>query len=155
MSRRFFKPFVGFKYDKGINGKRILVLGASFYCDGKKDKCKFFSDCTNPLKKDSSRFDRICPEYAENGLRLSKEPLNAISGNDVPIYQVFANFMRQFVDDKEEDVWQRMAFTNYVQFFVPTVALQPVRCPKSGNMTNNAAYSATGLVRELIRRLKT
>lgn len=123
-TNRFFKPFVGSKYDKGISGKRILVLGASFYCnkDGKdgRYKCQFFDECTSPAKKDSSKFDRTCPIYAENGLRLSEEPSNAISEN-YKTYQVFANFMRQFVDDEEEDVWQRMAFTDYVQFFLPTI----------------------------------
>ena len=121
---RFFKPFVGSNYQEGINGKKILVLGASFYCnkDGKdgRIKCKFFEQCTDPAKKDSSKFDRTCPIYAENGLRLSEEPSNAISEN-YKTYQVFANFMRQFVDNEEEDVWQRMAFTDYVQFFLPTV----------------------------------
>mgnify|MGYP002857681724 CR=1 FL=1 len=124
MSKRFFKPFVGSKYAKGINGKKILVLGASFYCnkDGKEGryKCRFFDECTSPVWKDSSRFDSICPAYAENGLRLSEEPSNAIAEN-YKTYQVFANFMRQFINDKEEDVWQRMAFTDYVQFFLPTI----------------------------------
>ena len=27
---QFFEPFVGKRYAEGINGKRILVLGASF-----------------------------------------------------------------------------------------------------------------------------
>ncbi len=121
---RFFKPFVGSMYHHGINGKKILVLGASFYCnkDGKdgRYKCQFFDECTNPVKKDSSRFNLSCPIYAGTGLRLSEEPSNAISEN-YKTYQVFANFIRQFVEDKDEDVWQRMAFTDYLQFFSPTV----------------------------------
>ena len=121
---RFFKPFVGSMYHHGINGKKILVLGASFYCnkDGKdgRYRCQFFDECTNPVKKDSSRFNLSCPIYAGTGLRLSEEPSNAISEN-YKTYQVFANFIRQFVEDKDEDVWQRMAFTDYLQFFSPTV----------------------------------
>lgn len=31
MEKRFFKPFVGDRYQEGINGKKILVVGASFY----------------------------------------------------------------------------------------------------------------------------
>lgn len=124
MNQRFFKPFVGLRFQQGIQGKKILVLGASFYCnkDGKdgRYKCQFFDECTNPVKKDSSRFDLSCPIYAGTGLRLSEEPSNAISGN-YKTYQVFANFIRQFVEDKDEDVCQRMAFTNYLQFFSPTV----------------------------------
>ena len=51
---------------------------------------------------------------------MSEEPSNAIAEN-YRAYQNFASFMQQFVDDKTEDVWQQMAFTDYVQFFVPTI----------------------------------
>ena len=49
----FFNPFVGSNYHKGISGKRILVLGASFYCP--KTECSFFRSCTNTTIKDSSQ----------------------------------------------------------------------------------------------------
>ena len=48
----FFKPYRGEKYETGINGKKILVVGASFYCTDKS--CKFFTKCTDVIKKDSS-----------------------------------------------------------------------------------------------------
>lgn len=119
MESRFFKPFVGEKYNEGINGKKILVLGASFYCDknGQKGKrnCPFFAECTDPNRKDSSKFDTTCPEYVGKGLKLSDEPSNS-SGR---AYDNFANFIKQFTN--EEDVWSRLAFTNYLQFFSPTV----------------------------------
>ena len=123
MNRRFFNPFVGSMYNKGICGKKILVLGASFYCShtpGSEKPCPFFDECTNPVKKDSSKFDTICPAYANTGLRLSEEPSNAIAER-YRAYQNFATFMQQFVEDETEDVWERMAFTDYVQFFVPTL----------------------------------
>ena len=50
----FFKPFKGDKYEIGINGKKVLVVGASFYCN--KTDCPFFADCTNVAKKDSSKY---------------------------------------------------------------------------------------------------
>ena len=115
---RFFKPYVGNEYHKGINGKRVLVLGASFYC-GSKD-CKFFDDCTNPVQKDSSKYDMCCPAYAVTGQRLSEEPRNAIE-DCYKTYQTFGAFMQQFVKEDVEDIWQRMAFTNYLQFFSPTI----------------------------------
>lgn len=118
MTKRFFKPYVGSKYHKGINGKRILVLGASFYC-GSRD-CKFFDDCTNPVQKDSSKYDMCCPAYAVTGQRLSEEPRNAIE-DCYKTYQTFGAFMQQFVKEDVEDIWQRMAFTNYLQFFSPTI----------------------------------
>lgn len=123
MSKRFFKPFVGSKYNEGIRGKKILVLGASFYCnkDGKngREKCEYFTECTNPEKKDSSKFDVICPVYKNTGLLLSEEPSNAISEN-YKAYRIFGKFIKRFIKNQEEDVWQRMAFTDYLQFFSPT-----------------------------------
>ena len=125
MSNRFFKPFEGEKYKEGINGKKILVLGASFYCnwDGNdgRNKCEFFNECTNPIIRDSSKFDDICPSYKQSKQKLSEEPLNAVSEN-YRAYQVFANFIQRYVKDKEENVWERMAFTNSLKFFSPTLA---------------------------------
>lgn len=123
MNQRFFKPFVGLRFQQGIQGKKILVLGASFYCSHGPESdapCKFFAECTDPVKKDSSKFDTCCPFYAESGQRLSEEPSNAIAER-YRAYQNFASFMQQFVGDDVEDVWERMAFTDYVQFFLPTV----------------------------------
>lgn len=122
MSCSFFKPFVGREYGKGIHGKKILVLGASFYCShGPESKvpCPFFSECTSIETKDSSKFDLSCPFYAENGQKLSEEPSNAIAEN-YKAYQNFGRFMQQFAEKDVEDIWQRMAFTDYVQFFLPT-----------------------------------
>ena len=118
MQNRFFKPYVGSEYYKGINGKKVLVLGASFYC-GIKD-CKFFAECTDPVQKDSSKFDTCCPAYATTGQRLSEEPSNAIT-EGYRTYQTFGTFMQQFLKDETEDIWQRLAFTDYLQFFSPTV----------------------------------
>ena len=117
VSQRFFIPYEGKDYKLGIKGKKILVVGASFYCD--KQNCTYFRDCTNPVKKDSSPYNTICPEYTKNGAVLEKEPEYAIDEN-YPAYQRFAECMKQFVEP-DVNVWNRMAFTNYVQFFVPTV----------------------------------
>ena len=116
MKKSFFKPYIGDDYHKGINGKRVLVVGASFYC-GSKD-CRYFAECTNPVQKDSSKFDTCCSAYTLSGQRLSEEPSNAIA-DGYKTYQTFGKFM-QFVADTE-DVWQRMAFTNYLQFISPTI----------------------------------
>lgn len=137
MSGRFFNPRVGSEYDKGICGKKILVLGASFYCnkDGKKGrpKCEFFDDCTSAEKKDSSSYNETCPYYAkiEGHPKLSDEPENALD-DCIKTYKVFAKFMYQFIEDKdaykgydEYVVWERMAFTDYVQFFLPTKDTYP------------------------------
>ena len=120
MGMQFFKPYKGPKYDEGICGKKILVLGASFYCT--LHECKFFEECTNYIVKDSGKFDTICPYYnkLEGNISLSDEPSNAID-NCIKVYKTFAKFMQQFINDEDEyAAWERMAFTNYVQFFLPT-----------------------------------
>ncbi|WP_455626304.1 hypothetical protein [Parabacteroides sp.] len=116
MSKRFFKPFVGKNYQTGINGKKTLVVGASFYCN--KIKCKYFEECTDTSHKDSSKFDRVCPWYEGSGLLLSEEP-----SNNIDEYKTYKNFIRiiakyTHLEDFYEN-WDCMAFTNYVQFFLP------------------------------------
>ena len=117
MSNRFFKPFEGEKYKEGINGKKILVLGASFYCNCVK--CPFFASCTSVILKDSSEFDSKCPEYKSAGKQLHLEPGYCVE--DAPTtYQRFAAYMGKHLGTEDYDtVWEHLAFTNYVQFFLP------------------------------------
>lgn len=115
---RFFNPYKGASYDVGINGKKILVLGASFYC-GECD-CPFFEKCTSTVVKNSSLFDTICPIYKKEGKVLHDEPSYCIE--DAPrTYQNFATFISSLCGIcLHEEVWNRIAFTNYVQFFLPS-----------------------------------
>lgn len=118
MKSRFFKPFVGDKYQEGINGKKVLVVGASFYCN--HTKCKFFSKCTDDENKDSSAFDAKCPEYAKVGKSLHNEPHYCIK-DAPPTYKTFASYISKLIgNDSYEEAWNRIAFTNYVQFFLPS-----------------------------------
>ena len=114
---RFFKPYIGCKYQEGINGKKILVLGASFYCPN--TKCKLYNCCTNVEKKDSSASDLICPVYQQDGKVLHNEPSYCI--DDMPkTYQTFAAFMSKYTGESEYNlIWSHFVFTNYVQFFLP------------------------------------
>lgn len=120
MKSSFFKPNVGSKYfSEGFLGKRILVIGASFYCTRKE--CPFFSKCTDEGKKDSSEFDAICPEYNKGEhLLLSDCPTYEIEGGKV--YARFGNSMSKLFFGSGiswEDFWDMVAFTNYVQFILP------------------------------------
>lgn len=114
---RFFIPRKGEHYETGINGKKVLVVGASFYCN--KYDCPYFGDCTSPNKKDSSLYNTTCPEYAKQGAELRKEPRYAIDEN-YQAYRRFEKLMREVVNSDVENIWEYVAFTNYVQFFVPT-----------------------------------
>jgi len=114
---RFFIPRKGEHYETGINGKKVLVVGASFYCN--KYDCPYFGDCTSPNKKDSSLYNTTCPEYAKQGAELRKKPRYAIDEN-YQAYRRFEKLMREVVNSDVENIWEYVAFTNYVQFFVPT-----------------------------------
>lgn len=126
MRKRFFTPFVGAKYEHGINGKRVLVIGASFYCD-KEECCPHFKKCTSTKRKDSSEFVGKCPiykNYKGEERFIDNEPTLAIQEQYKP-YVNFADVMAQYIENvnnKESsymEVWDHFAFTNYVQFFVP------------------------------------
>ena len=115
----FFKPFVGTNYKDGICGKKILVLGASFYCN--MTSCPYFAECTNPMTKDSSKFDKICPDPMMKSKRLSNYPAVAIK-YQYRAYRNFARFIQGFIGEEEIlETWDRMSFTDYLQFFSPTV----------------------------------
>ncbi|MBQ0089015.1 MAG: hypothetical protein KBT27_06760 [Prevotellaceae bacterium] len=117
MKKRFFKPYVGSKYDEGIHRKKILVIGASFPCE--LESCPFYTECTDEEKMDSSKYDEICPYYKESGKKLSEEPSNAMS-DGADAYNVFGRFLADYLDDKEkENALDYIVFTNFIQFFIP------------------------------------
>jgi hypothetical protein len=82
-SKRFFVPFVGSEFSIGINGKKVLVLGASFYCLNKN--CKFYAECTDYDKKDSSAHNYDCP--SKDGDELRNQP------TDTPNNRVYNTFI--------------------------------------------------------------
>lgn len=116
MQNNFFQPYVGSRYSEGINGKKVLVIGASFYCD--KTSCPFFSRCTDRNLKDSGEFDLVCPEYKEKGLVLHDEPTYCVSEQPKPYLNFGAN-LAEILGMTQEELWERLAFTNYVQYFLP------------------------------------
>ena len=107
----FFKPHVGSFYNDGIQGKKVLVLGASFYCG--ISQCVYFKDCTNNNVKDSSPFDNICPYY--NGVALHDAPENEGGA----AYNKFANSISRSLELEHDRFWDFVSFTNYIQFFLP------------------------------------
>ena len=145
--KRFFEPYVGDHYNEGIRGKKILVLGASFYC-GVHD-CPFFTKCTSTEQKDSSFYNAICPPYAESGTKLSDEPTNCIH-DWTKTYQRFADYMGQFVgSDDYDEIWNHMAFTNYVQFFLPLEEGQTFRETRSSDLSERDFLACIETITEL------
>lgn len=120
MKKAFFKPFIGDKYyTDGILGKKILVVGASFYCH--QTECKFYKQCTDETAKDSSRFDSVCPEYKKTEhLLLSDSPSYELEYGTT--YVRFGIAMSNLFCESKltwKEVWDRCAFTNYIQFILP------------------------------------
>lgn len=113
----FFVPwFDKDGYIEGINGKKLLVLGASFYCnqDGKRnERCEYYVDCT--INQNTRKYDLCCPY--NNGRPLHDLPTNDLC-EDAPAHKNFFDLFKEFLGDKElnfDDFWKRAAFTNYVQ----------------------------------------
>lgn len=114
---RFFTPYIGKDYQRGILNKKILVLGASFYC--KINWCEYFEECTDRTKKDSSKFDLSCPENCKYNRTLHNQPTyNIEDGYDT--YDNFASAFDEYINENEK-FWDKVAFTNYIQFFLPTI----------------------------------
>ncbi len=116
-TKRFFKPHIGSSYSYGINGKKVLVIGASFYCAN--PNCIYYNQCTSVESKDSSSFDSICPFYEPHEKHLHNEPIYCVE--ELPqTYRKFAMSLNSILGVEEpEKVWDRLAFTNYCQFFLP------------------------------------
>lgn len=118
MTRKaFFQPYVNRSgYLRGINGKKVLVVGASFYCnqDGKRKKrCLYYDDCT--VRHNTEKYDLCCPY--NNGHPLHSLPSSELS-EDAKAHANFFNLFKEFLEEPDldfDDFWERMAFTNYVQ----------------------------------------
>ena len=122
MRKYFLNPYIGDKYEEGINGKRVLVLGASFYCslDGNKGRkrCEYYEDCA--INQNSIKYNEICPH--NNGRLLSDSAEGEIDENGATSYIRFCNFMRwvrsKFTTESFNEFWNKVAFTNYVQHMI-------------------------------------
>ena len=122
MKKYFFNPYIGEKYKEGINEKRVLVLGASFYCqlDGKKgrERCEYYKDCA--INQNCVKYNKECPH--NKGRLLSDSAKGEIDEEGAKSYVRFCHFMRwirgKCNTECFDDFWEKVAFTNYVQHFV-------------------------------------
>lgn len=116
----FFIPYKGDNYSNGINGKKVLVLGASFYCEEGEVNKECHGICTNPNKRATADFKDKCPYCKRHKKNLSEKAEIAISIEkcDAISYQNFEIFLQAVL--LKEDPWDYVAFTNYVQFMLPT-----------------------------------
>ncbi len=100
MRNVFFKPWIGRDYDSGgIFGKKILVVGESHYCD-ECEKC------------DETKAYAGCHEFTKNVIK------QIIGGEKTRWSGTFRKFEKSLVGDRDvssEQIWQSIAFYNYLQ----------------------------------------
>lgn len=115
---RFFEPYVGKKYyEEGVNGKKVLVLGASSYCED--ETCGIRDKCTNTTAKNSEKANgEVCKYVTPRYNDLSKWPAKAIAERRSNVsHRKFTCFLQAVL--LKENPWDYVAFTNYVQFIIP------------------------------------
>lgn len=126
-----FKPrLVRYLYLQGLqDGKKVLVLGHSHYCKYKDGPC--FERCTSSVcgcrewKLNCPHMEEIQEffpyEWKEKGLALNTktEIRNYLKGNYQITYEKFSKFMCQYFNLSKEEFWNKIAFYNYVQYFLP------------------------------------
>lgn len=138
MTKKFFNPYIGIHYQDGlINDKKVLVLGASHYCtynyNSDKFKCPVWEQCTSYNSKDSSKFDLCCPYYKSIGwyeqydnVKLCNSPRieleNYLSDSGYDSYENFTQCLLSLLKlPNKQYMWERLAFVNYIQYFLPTL----------------------------------
>lgn len=124
---RLFNPFVGTNYSKGISGKKILVVGASSFCPHDWKDC--FIYCTSREKKNSNDYCNCCSAPGYEGKSLRDTPSIEINNylteeESNSTYGKFAEFLSEVLPDifggmSQKDIWNSLAFTEYIQFVLP------------------------------------
>lgn len=121
----FFEPWIGRNYEDGFKGVKTLVVGVCHICTR---KCEFRGECNSAESVRACDFK--CPEYSncENVeyYRLHNsndiEITSFIDGDAAyPTYKLFTYYMLKCAGDlsseKKRELWDHVAFTNYLQFF--------------------------------------
>lgn len=112
----FFEPWVGSEYEKGINGRRIMVLGHNHYCD-KKPKCVY---CRTSCRTFTIN---IIKEYLQKPFYDSKDD----SHRWKLTFNAFekAWFGQTISNEKRNDLWKHLLFYNLIQEAMPDSNTQP------------------------------
>lgn len=131
MIKLIFEPWlVRDLYLQGLqDGKKVLVLGHSHYCKHKDKPC--FGRCTSSVCgcrdwqldcPDMEEIQEFFPnEWEEKGLALYTKTVirDYLKGHPQPKYEPFSKFMCQYFNLSKEEFWNKIAFYNYVQYFLP------------------------------------
>lgn len=136
MDRIFYNPWVGKKYEDGIGGKKILVLGESHHCTDACHNCGITTISHNCNSFTTTIILKYL-KYKEN--RQSFERW-------MNTFTRFANISLGKKLNKHEqiDFWESVSFYNYVQKAVFEARLSPTR-----NDFNNSLNAFHDLIENL------
>ena len=130
----FFEPWVGEKYENGFNGKKVLAVGASHYCDKDLFLCSYRKDCLQCSKKFA--MEKLCPhpeiseqpEYNYLSTRMCIEYLfncGPTLERHLMVYNYFHSAVvgRQKGDtvsdpSERKEFWNSVAFFNFYQNYM-------------------------------------
>jgi hypothetical protein len=95
------KEFIGLLYYRGINNKKILILGESFYCDEgcSKEYCKNHKKCENIFIKEFKRRSNGICNYQKTHSNISR-------------------LFCELINIKEKNFWKRVAYYNYIPYSI-------------------------------------
>lgn len=111
-----FRPWVGPDYEKGVNGKKVMVLGHCHYCDDNSDDEGF-----------TENIMRGYIQWVKQGCPLERDDKGKIKDLWTRTYRAFAKAFLGYESDEDEvsKVWDRVLFYNYVQVSVPFACSKP------------------------------
>lgn len=90
-----FLPFVGDNYNKGLQGKKVLVLGESHYCANASEAVPSLTqDIIKDLYDPNSEFE----PYKNTYTKFAKSLVN-----------------RDLTTQDKKEIWNKLAFYNFVQ----------------------------------------
>lgn len=105
MKNVVFQPWVGENYEKGINGKKVMILGESHYGESGKDNLGFTNWVVNHYL-----------DYLKGKIKSS-----GWMGN----WSKYTNVWKSVVGGKKSDFWHSIMFYNYVQEFIVDSRISP------------------------------
>lgn len=116
----FFFPWVGKNYHKGINGKKILILGESHICGGCKSQCGDLN-----IVDDTCRNHTI--DAVQAFLNYKKGENTSPFSNWMNTYTKFSNVFhnKQLNPEETVDFWHSILFYSYVQFSTDKARISP------------------------------
>ena len=99
-----FKPWIGFNYNSGIKGKKILALGESFYCSEEDIK---------KLPEGTSLTDKVVTDY----LAIRNGEYRENNGSWTNTYLKFERSLtnKETTPEESQEIWNSIAFYNYLQ----------------------------------------